>query len=41
VKVSVEKSETLENAFYVFTFFWHMTFQKNVQSRVFWILKIT
>ena len=30
----VEKSENLDNAFYVFYFFWHDTL-KNVKSRVF------
>jgi len=34
----VEKSENLDNAFYVFYVFWHDT-SKNVKSRVFWIFK--
>jgi len=37
----VEKSENLDNAFYVFYVFFEMTLQKNVKSRVFWILKKT
>jgi len=36
--IKVDKSENFENAFYVFTFFWHDT-SKNVKSRVFRILK--
>ena len=36
----VEKSENLDNAFYVFTFFWHKT-SKNVKGRVFWLSKKT
>jgi len=31
----VEKSENLDNAFYVFYVFFEMTLQKNVKSRVF------
>jgi len=31
----VEKSENLDNAFYVFLRFFDMTLQKNVKSRVF------
>jgi len=34
----VEKSENLDNTFYVFTFF-DMTPQKHVKSRVFWIFQ--
>jgi len=31
----VEKSENLDNAFYVFMFFFEITFQKILKSRVF------
>jgi len=37
--VKVDKSENLDNAFDVFTFFFDMTLQKNVKKSRFWILK--